>query len=411
METTAPKIRDTVTTWAQPTNAMAESLTKIPLPINPAATLESLKHAVNENFDDLKQANESAAAVAKGQVTQLAQSLTSLAVADLNSYKKGESNAVSPTNPPPSSMTIYEIGMLLNGGLLQRAKTIIAALPGLMREGYIALGIGILLILIGAMGVIQPLMTSAMGANGDPSSMAASVWAVIIATAIALTIGAVNVTFFRSVATRFSPWSAIFVGLAIAILAARYVSAEMSADFMLMQDLPPWAQMTIRVTKAVGVGVALICIEMAAGKAVAFFWARLQTRTDRPRLEEIVRDITEWNRLRAEHEGKDRSSRSAIKLDDLYKTAALIVAETVDNGLEPHRKILRQIVAHVDQPFAGSELEHVDADWLDSQVRLCEQARDDLLRLAGLNPPPTNPSPATPTPVPPAPPATTATIN
>ena len=137
---TTPKIRDTVTTLAQPTTAMAESLTKIPLPINPTATLESLKHAVNENFEDLKQANETAAAAAKGQVTQLAQSLTSLAVADLNSYKKGESNAVSPTNPPPSTMTPYEMGVKLHGELSQRAKTILAALPGMMREGYITIG-------------------------------------------------------------------------------------------------------------------------------------------------------------------------------------------------------------------------------------------------------------------------------
>jgi len=400
-------IRSSVAAWSKSTNAMAESLTKIPLPINPSATLEGVKHAVNENVEDLKLANESDAAVAKGRVTQLAQSLTSLVVADLNDYKKGDSNAITPTSSPPSTTTPYETGLKLNGESSQRAKTILAALPGMMREGYIALVIAFLLIVIGAIGVIQPLMTAAMGANGDPSSMAASVWAVVIATAIALTIGAVNVTFFRAVAARFSPWSAAFVGIAIAILAARYVSAEMSADFMLMQDLPTWAQMTIRVTKPVGVGVALICIEMAAGKAMAFFWARLQTRTDRPRLEEIVRDIAEWNRLRAEHEGKDRSSHIAIKLEDLYKTAVLIIAETVDRELEPHRKILHQIAAHLDQPFAGTELEHVDADWLDSQVRLCEQARDELLRLAGLNPPPTTPSTATPLPVPPAPPATT----
>ena len=407
MDNTTPKIRDAVANWAEPTVATVSSLTKIPLPLNPVATLEAVKHAVNEHFEDLKQANESAAAAAKGQVTQLTQSLTSLEVADLNSYKKGEANAVTPVAPPASTTTPYEIGVYLNGQS-QRAKTIIAALPGLMREGYIALSIGILLIIVGAMGVIQPLMTSAMGANGDPSSMASSVWAVIIATAIALTIGAVNVTFFRNVAARFSPWSAIFIGLAIAILAARYVSAEISADFMLMQDLPAWAAITIRVFKAVGVGVALICIEMAAGKALAFFWARMQTRTDRPRLDEIVRDIFEWNRLRAEYDEKNRSSRSAIKLEDLYKTAALIVAETVDNGLEPHRKILRQISAHVDQPFAGSELEHVDFDWLDGQVSLCEQACNDFLRFAGLNPPPTSPYPATPPPIPPASPATTA---
>mgnify|MGYP001014165450 FL=1 len=108
-------IRSSVAAWSKSTNAMAESLTKIPLPINPSATLEGVKHAVNENVEDLKLANESDAAVAKGRVTQLAQSLTSLVVADLNDYKKGDSNAITPTSSPPSTTTPYDTDLKLNG--------------------------------------------------------------------------------------------------------------------------------------------------------------------------------------------------------------------------------------------------------------------------------------------------------
>ena len=402
---TPTKVRLYVIQWLTTLLATVVGLTKIPIPINAAATWEAIKLAVAENYDDLKAAAEAAAASAKNRISQLTDELTAILVADVNSYRNGLANAITPSTQTTHNATSRDVARWVHDQA-QRCKTLIAAIPGLIREGWIAFAVGTALIFVSAFGVMHPIIKDFLGANGEVSALTAGAWAVIFSTAIALTVGAITVIFSRNAAVRLSPWAGVFIAAALFFLVGRYVAASMSSDFLLMKSLPMWTETAIRIGLALGTAAALICVELGAGRALAFFWIRYQTKTDLPRLQEILRDVTEWNRLRAEFDEQSRTANRTLNVDDLCKAGARVVAESIDENLATHNALIREMDGSVTQPYTGSEVEYRDRDYLVSQVKLCENARDELLRLAGLNPPT---APATPTtsPLPPAPPAAT----
>lgn len=373
----------------------AQNLTTIPLPITPKSVWESTKHAIGMGFSTQKRAQEESLADGKNRITQLTGELCTVKISDLAEVKKTDACAIttqdaSVVNKGPTEVAnhIQAIG--------QRAKTLLAGYVGMLREAKIALWVAFGLIVISALGVVHPLMIEAMGANTAASELGAMVWAVIISTAIALTVGVANVTFFRASAVRISPLGALVVGVAFFFLLARYVAAAIGADFMLMDALPAEASMTIRILKAVGVGVALICVEMGAGRALAFAWRRYQQSGDRPRLQQILLEIEEWVQLRSKCDAQSRAVKETLDIVDLYKLAVLNIVKTINTGLAVHHEVLRQHDMHVTQPWTGSTLENLDIAWLKGQVELCEQARNALLNLAGLDPQspvsPVNPS-------------------
>lgn len=366
-------------------NNNAQNLTAIPLPITPKSVWESTKHAIGMGFSTQKRALEEAFADGKNRITQLTGELCTIKISELADVKKTDACAIttqdaSVVNKGPTEVAnhIQAIG--------QRAKTLLAGYVGMLKAAKIALCVAVALILISVLGVVHPLMKEAMGANTAASELGAMVWAVIFSTALALTLGLANVTFFRAPAVRISPLGSFIVGVAFFFLLARYIAAAIGADFMLMETLPSEASMTIRVLNAVGVGVALVCVEMGAGRALAFAWRRYQQSGDRPRLQQILLEIEEWVQLRSKCDAQGRAAKEALEITDLYKLAVLSIVKTINAGLATHHEVLRQHDMHVTQPWTGSTLENLDIAWLKGQVELCEQARNALLNLAGLDP-------------------------
>ena len=402
-------------TRALVTRAIGEAIsttvnfTTIPLAINPGAMWEKLKQSVDNFRERIRLEVGSKTATAKNKITQLTRELTTFQVADINRYRCGS----EPATQPATDFTTTNNGPMEVANHIHknsaRAKAIVAALPGMWREAILAILCAIVLIVIGALGVSHPLMVQAMGANGEPSGISPLVWMVIASTALALMSGAINVTFFRSSAARVAPWHAVLVVIAFMFLTARYISSAMNSDFMLMQDMPPTAQFIIRILEAVGVGVALIAVEMGAGRALAFFWMRYQKTHNQRRMEQIIHDTELWDQLRAEWDEENRQGQIEPKQSDLHKTAAMVISEHIDSGLQQHRDLLRRHAVSISQPWTGSPLEHVDIDWLQKQVTDCELARDALLILAGLVPPP--PTMPTLPPVPPAPPVSASQVQ
>lgn len=378
------------------------NLTKIPVEINPEKTLSEVKLAAQSALDGQKQSDADEIAATRGRITELTREITTIEVAPVDQYKDGGTAVISCIDGSKVNIGPAEVASHLHQQA-QRVKGITFAMNGMRAEAIFALCTGLFLAFVGALGVIQPMMMKAMGDNGDPANLGTVVWVVIVASAIALTIGAVNVTFFRPVTTRLAPWKAILVGVAIFFLAGRYVASAMNADFMLMQDMPPPVQIAIRILESMGIAVALICVELGSGRCFAFFWLRFQqTRTDSPRLEQLQQEIQEWSRLRAKDDARIQNAAQPIKVEDLERQAALIVTETIDAGLAPHREVLRRDSKAIDQPWAGSAHEHIDVAWLTRQVAACESARDTFLRIAGLQPPGASTSPVT-SPTPPLP--------
>lgn len=391
-------LRELVTPELTALTSAISNLTKIPVAINPGKTWAEVKLAAESALNSHRRFEADQIAADRGRITELTREITSLEVASIDLYKDGAVPVIKTVDASTVNTGPVEVANHLHKQA-QSAKGVLAAISGMRTEALFGLSAGFFLVLVGAIGVMQPLITKAMGDNGDPSTLGAVVWAVIVASAVALTIGAVNVTFFRQVTNRLAPWKAVLVGLAIFFLTGRYVASAMNADFLLMQDLPSQVQTAIRIMEAIGIAIALVCVELGAGRCFAFFWLRFQqTRTNPPRLEQLLREIAEWSRLRAAEDGRARNAAQPIQISDLYKQAAGVVSEAIDSGLMPHRDILRRHNLAIEQPWAGSALEHVDIDWLQAQILACELARDELLRLAGMEP--TSPAMVTPAPHP-----------
>lgn len=401
------KLREVVTPALANVTNETTNLTKIPVAINSGKIWTEVKLAAESALDGQKRSEADQIAADRGRITELTREITSLEVAGIDFYKDGAVPAIKTVAAYEVNTGPAEVASHFHKQS-QSAKGVLAAMPGMRTEALFGFAAGFLLVLVGAIGVMQPLLTKAMGDNGELGTLGPVVWAVIVASAVALTIGAVNVTFFRQVTSRLAPWKTALVGLAIFFLTGRYVTSAMNADFLLMQALSSEVQTAIRVFEAIGIAIALVCVELGAGRCFAFFWLRFQqTRTDPPRLEQVLREIVEWSRLRAIDDGRARNAAQPIQISDLYKQATSIVSEAIDGGLMPHRDILRRHNLAIEQPWAGSALEHIDIDWLQAQILACELARDELLRLAGMEPP----SHATATPTPHPTPLPTATAS
>ena len=364
------------------------TLTKIPVAINPDKLWTEVQSATQIAHDEFKAAEQVEQSGDKNSITALTQETTTISVGSVEGYKNGTEPAITDIDPASVNIGPAEVANH-NHKLNQRAKSLLACIPGLKAQMWVALVVAIFLASIAALGVIHPLMVKAMGANEDPASLGILVWMVIGANAVALTLGAVNTLFFRAQVARLSPWAAALVGAAIFFIAARYIASAMNAEFLLMQDLPAWAQLTVRIIEAVGIGVALICVELGAGRCLAFAWFRFQqVRTDPPRLRQLLEEITEWQRLRAKVDAKSQAVKPAKELENLRTFAVMLITQAVEGGLAPHRETLRKFDSAIAQAWTGSTLEHVDIDWLRGQVEACESARDALLKLAGVQPPP-----------------------
>lgn len=364
------------------------TLTKIPVAINPDKLWTEVQAGTQMAYEERSAVENAELGGDKNRITALTREVTTILVGGVEGYKNGTEPAITDIDPSSVNVGPAEVANHVHKQS-QRAKSVLASMPGLRAQMWVALVAAIFLAMIAALGVSHPLMVKAMGENGDPASLGTLVWMVIGANAIALTLGAVNTLFFRAPVTRLSPWATALVGAAIFFIAARYVASAMNAEFLLMQDLPPWAQLTVRIIETVGIGVALICVELGAGRSLAFAWFRFQqVRTDPPRLLQLLEEITEWESLRAKVDAASHAVRPVSGLENLRTFGVMLITQAVDGSLAQHRETLRKYDAAIEQPWAGSALEHVDIEWLRGQVTACETARDELLKLAGMQPPP-----------------------
>jgi len=379
------EIRKQVSVWCDAEISRASNFSLIPLPISAQAVWGSVKHTIGTYFTDFKMAIEVATVSAKEKISRLTGELTGIQVTDVNSYRDGASGVTS-IDATKSLATQSTVVDHINE-LAQRTKSLLAAAPGMMREMIIAIAVAIVLTAISAAGVILPLLIGEMGANKSLGDIEPIAMAIIISAGLAFSTAAINLTFFKGKTMRLAPWFGWVIGFALVVLTGRYISSAAGADYFLMETLPrPWP-MIIRIISVVGIGIALICVEIGSGRALAFAWVRITQRGDLVRLREIESDIDTWHAARIEWEAQSRNQGAAIRIDDLCRTGAQMIVGAIDEHLEEHRNSIREYDGHVDQPWVGSKLEHLDMHWLKTQVSACESARDELLRLAGLNAP------------------------
>ena len=240
--------------------------------------------------------------------------------------------------------------------------------------------------IIGALGVLYPLMIQQMGENGDASQFTWMVWAVLISTALALTCGAVNVTFFRATIARMAPWATALIVVALFLLVGRYIASAIAADFLLIESLPIWANTTLRLLKACGEGIALVLIEMGAGRALAFAWIRVQQIGEKTQVSDLLSVIVRWEAATVK---ANAVQHSVISINDMKKSIALKVVQGVDSELDVHRKDIHESELQANIPSVGSRLDMIDIKWLRHTVEACESACQDLLIRCGVKQPPT----------------------
>lgn len=364
---------------AQPLKHAAD-LSKLPLAINPATTLTALDTGIAPLGERLRQRASLAAQALKMRVACRTDALATVQLAAPSAYRLG-APASEPIDPDPIKQGPTEVAAHLSAQQA-RARDLLALLPGLRREGALALGLGLLLLAISVFGVAQPLLVKALGENGSWQTLGPLTWALILGGSLALAVGAVNLTFFRARTARLRAWPGWLVMLALGLLAARYIASAMNADFLLMLDLPQAAQTAIRLIEAIGLGLSLLLVELGAGHALALAWLRWQQAHDERMLRELLGETEAWMAERAE---LARSLEAAGQPPDpqaLREQAVQLLVAAVDDALTPHRETLRRADACIDLCWAGSTLEHLDVAWLRTQLAACERARDELLRLA-----------------------------
>jgi hypothetical protein len=377
-------------------------LSSIPVPVDPESEFSRLKQTVIDRIGDLNSIAIATISTMRHKVLVLTAEVTQVDVVDLAAYRNG-AHVTFVIDPKTVSQKPTDVLEHVSG-VFQRSKALIASAKSANRDLAVTLIFFFLLFAIGVAGVVFPLMQQAMGTDKAPSDLVAMVWFTIIGSAISLLAGSASITFFQGRLQRLKPWLNMLVVAALLFILGRYIGVNLIQDFELFDSLSPAWQKAIRLLSNIGAAVALFCVEFGAGRCLAYAWMRQSQKGDLPVLQEIIGQIDAWHIARLALQQAESSSTQAINITDVTKASARILADEVDKHLQPHHDIVGEVAREKDIGFVGSKRDLSDVDYLRTQLILCTDARDELLRLAGLTPPPSGSAPAPKPPaVPPAP--------
>jgi hypothetical protein len=391
-ESTADKVAECLS----PRLDRVTSLGTIPVAIDPEAEYAGIRHDLETRKDEFQAEADQKTQDALNNINAISAKQLQLEITPLNEYKRGHPVYTTIKKAPSEIADDVVNHMMVNQTRLQ---TLLNAFATLQIQMRLAIFAAIFLACVVIPGFAMPMLQeAAKSLDLKLTELSGIVLTTVISASIAMISASAVLRFLRGGPHSYmTPW---LIMIAFGFLIFRAIGLQMGANLELFDSYPSWVRTTILTLTDIGAGIAIIVVEYGAGCALAFAWIRHEQRGDLQTIRELLNDTNDWQQARAEHQMADRVKNTALSIDNLCKTGTQIIADAITKSLVHHHKTIEKVDSRISQPPTGADIEKRDIVWLRKQVGTCEISRDQLLRLAGLQPAPIilstpSPNPAT----------------
>lgn len=352
----------------------AQEKSRLLQPLDAQNTFNLIKQAARDTENALPAYMQGKITKEKNQITQYFLELSSIGLTDFEHYKNGGELTFTVEKPQESKIASAEaIGKLIQGAELRLhyVQKLNIWIPGI---------IAAIIIVFTIAALFEFAISKFLGDNGTISDLTFMAWGISISGAITLAVSAASLYFFKKIHHRLAPWGKWIVFLATVFILVRYIAMYLTADYEFMAELSPeWIQ-AIRLLRAIGTGVSLLILDMAAGRLLSLAVLYYQQKTnDIPQLRNLLQKAQLWQ------EHRQQLSQMSAPIPDVSPSAitavgVALVNEYVSAGLQEFRNIAVQKMMDGDALFTGCAHDHINADF-HARIADCDKALTELTQL------------------------------